>query len=196
MRSRSLPSLLALLTASAVAASCAGEEDVDDQMDQAEEAAVDTTAAAAPGVRADEETSPTDLDMEYREELTAQLSAPEGGDPAVTGTVRVLVPVRELEATPARHLAIDVEGLSPGAHAWHIHDGPCGTEAPVIIPLSGTADAEATAGPLVVADDGTASTEVPVDDLENLMLGEGNYSLHVHEKAGVEHGPTVACATL
>jgi hypothetical protein len=35
-----------------------------------------------------------------------------------------------------------------------------------------------------------------VPALADLMLGEGHYSLHVHEFGGIDHGAAVACADL
>lgn len=93
-------------------------------------------------------------------------------------------------------LALTATGLEPGDHAWHIHSGPCGSSAGVAIPLSQTAEMEAVVGPLAVDQTGQAEVTVEVPPLKREMLGTRERSLHIHEKSGIEHGPSVACATI
>jgi hypothetical protein len=93
-------------------------------------------------------------------------------------------------------LAVAARGLEPGDHAWHIHTGPCGAAGAVDIALSETEGKEATVGPLAVDQTGRVDTTVDVPMLHGDMLGTSQRSLHIHEKPGLDHGPTVACATL
>lgn len=133
----------------------------------------------------------------FTTELRADFHAPEGMvNTALHGQVEVLQPEPEMEGNPAPHLKVELSGLEPGEHAWHIHDGPCGEPASVLIPLTSTADMEGVGEPLVADESGHAIADLPVPPLSDLALGEGKYSLHVHESGGVDHGATVACATL
>lgn len=93
-------------------------------------------------------------------------------------------------------LAVDGQGLPPGAHAWHIHEGACGTDGPIRIALSSTADMEGTAGPLEVAADGTVRTTVEVTGLDRSQVGAGTHSVHIHERPGQDPGPAIACAMI
>lgn len=106
----------------------------------------------------------------------------------------------EMEAGTAGQgwrVEVSVNGLSDGEHAWHVHSGPCGEEAPVVVAFSETSDMEGVAGPLNVRN-GTASSQatVPGTELGLEQLQSGEHSIHVHERGGVDHGPTVACADL
>jgi|GEM_PF-1821150 len=95
-------------------------------------------------------------------------------------------------------VVVDVRGLSEGEHAWHIHSGPCGEQAPVVAPMTATADREGVDGPLMTGAGGMASDTAFVPDsvLALSALRASPHSLHVHQRGGVDHGPTVACATL
>lgn len=96
------------------------------------------------------------------------------------------------------HVQARVEGLSPGPHAWHVHSGPCGEEAPVVVAFTPTAEREGIAQPLVAGPDGVAqgTAFIPEGVLARRDVEVGGYSVHVHREGGVEHGPTVACAPL
>lgn len=122
----------------------------------------------------------------------AALEAPDGGDPGVGGMVVLLT---EGDAAPVT-LTIEALGLPPGNHAWHIHQGACGSSGPVQIPLSSTADMEGITGPLEVSDEGDADAEVELDALPRSAVGAGQHSLHIHVEEGIDHGPTIACATI
>jgi hypothetical protein len=136
-------------------------------------------------------------DATRRVDLEADFEPPQGTESDVAGTVRILVAEPAGAEGSAPQLAVDLTGLEPGEHAWHIHEGSCEADTPPVeIALSPTAEMEGITGPLVVQLDGTASAEVPVPQLEYLMTGSGRYSLHVHEHAGTDHGATVACANL
>jgi hypothetical protein len=57
---------------------------------------------------------------------------------------------------------------------------------------------EALGQPLTPDESGnaTASVTVPGDVFSFEQLEQGEYSVHVHERGGLDHGPTVACANL
>jgi len=93
-------------------------------------------------------------------------------------------------------LVIDVEGLPPGEHAWHIHEGDCGTAGPVRLPLSSTSEMEGTVGPVTVDQQGRVSRTVPLPQLDRAWIGSGSHSLHIHQRPGTDHGPTLACANI
>ncbi len=94
---------------------------------------------------------------------------------------------------------VELTGLAEGEHAWHIHKAKCGEEGPVVVAI--TPDKEGVQGigqPLVAGTDGRAagSVTIPADQLTVEQLQTGQLSLHVHERGGVDHGETVACAPL
>lgn len=95
-------------------------------------------------------------------------------------------------------LAVEVNGLPRGEHAWHIHSGPCGEDGPVVVPFTNTADKEGIGQPLMADQTGSAraTVMVPPTELTLQQLEGGQYSLHIHQQGGVDHGPTLACADL
>lgn len=122
----------------------------------------------------------------------ARLEPPQSGGTAVGGTILLY---RDGDGAPVT-LQIDAVGLPPGEHAWHIHQGSCGTSHAVAIALSPTAEMEGITGPLEVGDDGAAQEELEVPELMPSTVGAERHSLHVHERPGTDHGPTIACATI
>jgi len=95
-------------------------------------------------------------------------------------------------------IRVSLTGLTPGEHAWHIHQGTCEAGGDVVVALTDTGTMTGIASPLAVGDNGEVTTTVtiPTADLSPDMIQSGAYSLHVHERGGTEHGPTVACADL
>jgi Cu/Zn superoxide dismutase len=96
-------------------------------------------------------------------------------------------------------LAVTVSGAPAGPHAWHIHQAACGVSgAPIVVALSEKPGMPAVSGELQVAEDGTASTQVqvPASLVTMDQLRTGDYSLHIHQTGGAQHGPSIACATL
>jgi Cu/Zn superoxide dismutase len=116
---------------------------------------------------------------------------PAGGD--VTGTLR-------MTASPGQgmQLNVDLMGLTPGEHAWHIHSVPCGREGPVVVAITATPEQQGIGQPLMAGADGHAMGSVTVtpNKLSVEQLQTGQYSLHVHERGGTDHGATAACANL
>lgn len=135
----------------------------------------------------------------------ARPAPPTGGDEPATTTDRPGVATSDRATTGAEmsgeglRLTVEIEGLSQGEHAWHIHSGPCGEEAPVVVAITPTADMEGIGQPLTASREGEnvrASVTVPGDELTLDQLRSGEYSLHVHAQGGEDHGATVACADL
>ncbi|HUG41187.1 MAG TPA: CHRD domain-containing protein [Longimicrobiales bacterium] len=194
--------LFAVAFAAGVAACDGGNDDM--ELYEAEE-------AATPSL----ETSPgPDAAL-----MTAQFQPGEGATEAarISGTVHVFAAGgRDAATTPAAdgraaaptgesgttgqgfRVEVSVNGLSQGEHAWHIHSGPCGEEAPVVVAFSPTEDSEGLTNPLNADESGHAEAEatVPADELTIEGLRAAQHSLHVHAQGGVDHGPTVACADL
>jgi Cu/Zn superoxide dismutase len=111
----------------------------------------------------------------------------------VTGTLTITS-----SGVDAPQVTAQFSGLTPGEHAWHIHAAPCGEEGPVVVAFTPTADMEGIAEAVVAGDDGNAmaTASIPPDLLPLDQIDSGQYSVHVHEQGGVDHGPTVACANL
>ena len=124
---------------------------------------------------------------------TVLASADTSVAPAVNGEVAV---VASDDMDEPLELVVRGRGLAPGEHAWHVHTGPCGTDGPVRIPLSETAQDEGITGPLDVNDQGEFDETVEVPALNRTMVGTQGHSLHIHRNPGANHGPTVACATI
>ncbi len=79
---------------------------------------------------------------------------------------------------------IKLRGLTPGAHALHLHAGSCATPGAVAVSLG-----DVTAGP-----DGTVSTKVAASS--SILVAMKGYSLDVHAGASAAPGATVACGDL
>jgi hypothetical protein len=116
---------------------------------------------------------------------------PQGaGNPSTRGTVTLFTDVPNGTVT----LAIVADGLEPGEHAWHIHQGSCEEAGPIRFPLSAAPGFERDVGPLRVDDERHAEREVEVDGLTPAAVGRSQHSLHIHLTNGEDHGPSVACA--
>jgi Cu/Zn superoxide dismutase len=196
-------------------------------------------ATAAFGVACDadrqeaDETPPATEEMELppaspAEELLASGDFDEAE--GVTGDIGGRFKLRS-DAAGGATLMVELEGLTPGEHAWHIHQAECGTDGPVVIAFTPAPDIETVAGAqaLVAGADGraTATVTIPKEQLDKLHsgmateptsttvtppnsenapvdrparatgdTGERKFSIHVHERAGTDHGPTVACTNL
>jgi len=79
---------------------------------------------------------------------------------------------------------VKLSGLTPGAHALHLHVGSCAAPGAVAVSLG-----DVTAGP-----DGTVFTKVTANS-SIPVVGKG-YSLDVHAGASAAPGATVACGDL
>ena len=145
------------------------------------------------------ETEPLDRPAarEGRVVMTANFEPAEGRRTAepVRGTATVL---EAEEPNGDYRLAVRIEGLSEGEHAWHIHSAPCGKEAPVVVPFTATKESPGLAQALTPGEGGVAEANVtvPQNKLSLEQLKSGEYSIHVHERGGIDHGSTVACANL
>ena len=201
-----------LLTAALVA--CGGDDDIDtfeSDLPAAEEPMTAEPAADAPVMTAQFE-APEGGDQNVSG--TATVYRADGaamGSPSITAEETTTNTAGETEdpETPEMsasqtgttgqgwRIEVTLNGLTDGEHAWHVHSGPCGEEAPVAVAFSPTADMEGVTGPLNVQNGSAASqATVPADQLSLDQLENGEYSIHVHERGGTDHGPTVACANL
>jgi Cu/Zn superoxide dismutase len=120
----------------------------------------------------------------------AALEAQGAGDPSTRGTVTLFSDPHGQVVT----LSIVADGLAPGDHAWHIHQGSCEEAGPIRIPLSAAPGLEGDVGPLTVEDERHAEREVEVDGLTPTAVGRRQHSLHLHLGYGEDPGPSVACA--
>ncbi|MGH7542112.1 MAG: hypothetical protein ACRELC_14050 [Gemmatimonadota bacterium] len=157
---------------------------------------VDQNQAADPTAEADyesptaERTPASDQPMVVHE---ASFEAGEASQGPVDGTVRVTDP----GAGGDLELEVRITGVQPGEHAWHIHEGACTQAGAVHLALSATQGQEGIVDPLNADEQGVIDESVAVPELDRSLFGTGGqYSLHVHEQGGVDHGATVACATL
>lgn len=126
--------------------------------------------------------------------MTADVQ-PEGGS-NISGRVEILP---SADAANAFRVSVTFQNVPAGEHAWHIHQGACGVaDAPVVVPFTEEKDKPAIAAPITAGADGavTADVAVPANLLTVDQLRSGDYSLHVHEKSGTDHGATIACANL
>lgn len=120
----------------------------------------------------------------------SSFEAAEGTDLDLDGTLEIV----DRSGTP--ELVVELQGLPPGEHAWHIHSAPCGQEGPVVLALSTTSDMEGTVGPVTVDQEGRIDRTVSLPGLDRMWIGVGSHSLHIHERPGTDHGPTLACANI
>lgn len=178
---RHLP-ILAVVLSTTLAVACGPEESEPEP------------AADQPAMEAEVPAAGTEVPA-FSEEVRTEFAAPEGSASDVRGTLRLLVPVEGLEEADLR-LRAELAGLEAGPHAWHIHAGPCGVDAPVEIALSPSADQPGLTDPLIAAGNGTAEAEVDVPPLNERWVEAGAYSVRIHESAGADPGAEVACATL
>ena len=82
-------------------------------------------------------------------------------------------------------VSLDMEGLTEGAHANHIHDGSCDDLGPIVVPLDG-----------IVADsagDGSQTTGNPDEPLSHLETG---HYVAVHAEDVETIGAIVACGDI
>ncbi len=167
---------VAVISMPACAKDDAGEVDSDDT-DAPAQAATEATTPATPTLL-----------------MTIPIE-PEGGS-NVGGQVQVL----SNDADPnGFRLAVSFTGVPAGEHAWHIHQSACGVkDTPVVVPFTEDKDKPAIAGPIVADASGNAMSEVAVPStlLTVNQLRDADYSLHLHQKGGIDHGPTIACATM
>jgi len=170
-----------LLAATLIAAPACMSERTDEAADAA------PTTETAPPVATPAPMPPTPL-------VTAAVQ-PEGTS-TVAGEVQIL-PV-EGDANAFR-VSAHFTSVPAGEHAWHIHKGACGTkDAPVVVPFTPDGKQPGIASPVTAGADGNATAEasVPSTMLSVEQLRTGDYSLHIHEKGGTDHGLSIACANL
>jgi Cu/Zn superoxide dismutase len=169
-------------------AGCAEEPQLDDEISVQERAEQPEAVPMEPVDRPDGSESAV---------MTARCEPGEGLEPGRTSDGSVTV-MEALEMGGEYRRDVRIEGLSAGEHAWHIHSGPCGHAAAVVVPFTPTADEPGLADALTPGAGGVAeaSVTVPQGQLSLDQLRSGEYSLHVHQRGGVDHGPPLACANL
>ncbi|MGH7459862.1 MAG: hypothetical protein ACREMA_02390 [Longimicrobiales bacterium] len=174
-----------ILAAALVLALPACNRAADDNMDNPD--AVPPTTEPLPPATPPTPVTPTPL-------MTADMKGE--GNSAIAGQVQIL-PV-DGDPTGFR-VSVNLTNVPEGEHAWHIHQGACSAkDAPVVVPFTAAKDKPGIASPLVAAAGGTVTAEatVPGSLLTTQQLQSADYSLHVHQKAGTDHGPSIACAAL
>lgn len=94
-------------------------------------------------------------------------------------------------------LHVRLAGLSENNHAWHIHEGACGSVGQIVIPISGAAGRDGVGDDLDPDDEGTIERTVDIDRQHMGMLSPNQaYSVNVHTGDGENPGAPIACATL
>jgi Cu/Zn superoxide dismutase len=124
------------------------------------------------------------------EPYTARITPIDGF--AISATVDVDPNVNDTE------ISAEFDGLTPGEHAWHIHQGTCAAPGDIIVALTDTETMTGIADPLEANDEGAASAtvSVPAANLTPASIETGQYSLHVHEGGPAAPGASVICADL
>jgi hypothetical protein len=137
--------------------------------------------SSVPKVETDPETGNVDVDFErigHHEAWTSTLAAVGGS--GVSGSAGADV------ADDDTHAATAIRGRSGGVHPWHIHEGKCGDNGPIVGPASAYP-------PLRVGADGRAAAMAHLDGVE---LNEAkNYYVNVHASP-TNLGTIVACGAL
>ena len=119
-----------------------------------------------------------------------------GTGSSITGQVRVLPGI---DANTGFRIAVDLTNVPEGQHDWHIHQGSCDTNGPIVVPITADKDKTGISQPIqgVTGGTATAQADVPSTMLTADQLRSGDYSLHVHAKSDPNnHGPTIACSNL
>ena len=160
-----------------------------EKREQAEEAAppAETPAPSA--------TTPTTPTPDVNTPLFTTNVTGKGTGSSITGQVRVLPGI---DPNTGFRIAVDLTNLPEGQHDWHIHQGSCDTNGPVVVPLTADKDKTGISQPIQGGTaTATAQADVPSTMLTADQLRSGDYSLHVHAKSDPNnHGPTIACSNL
>lgn len=116
----------------------------------------------------------------------------EGGGSGVSGEVELI----DLPATDDMQVQVDVSGIAPGAHAWHIHTGTCAQMGGIFLPFTTAGSNAGIDDPIEVGADGRGEEDanIPAARLTRQQLEAGDYALNIH--ANATGGPGVACANL
>jgi hypothetical protein len=124
----------------------------------------------------------SDSGPSYGSRWNATLATPA----ALTGALDVHGTAWMAPATGHTTAGVSISNAAPGGtHPWHIHEGRCGGNGPIL----GPADAYP---PLNVANDGTASAQANLD----IPLPEsGDYYVNVHASSD-NMGTIIACGNL
>jgi hypothetical protein len=94
-------------------------------------------------------------------------------------------------------LHVRLAGLSENDHAWHIHEGACGSVGQIVMPISNAPGRDGIGSDLDPGSDGTVEETVNIDRQHMAMLSPNqSYSVNVHRGDSDNPGPAIACATL
>lgn len=115
-----------------------------------------------------------------------------GGAAGVSGEVEVI----DLPQTDDLHIQVEVAGIAPGQHAWHIHSGTCAQMGGIVVPFTTAGPNTGIDEPIEVAANGRGEEDahIPAARLTRQQLEGGDYALNIHANPG--GGPGVACANL
>jgi|SwirhirootsSR3_FD_contig_31_26903752_length_582_multi_5_in_0_out_0_1 Cu/Zn superoxide dismutase len=146
------------------------------------------TPATTPAPAPTPEAAPTPL-------VTAAVTG-KGTGSKIQGQVQVLP---STDPATSFKVSVDLTGVPEGMHDWHIHQGSCAANGPVVVPFTADKDKQGISSPIQAPADGIVKVEadVPSSMLTADQLKSGEYSLHVHAKSDAKnHGPTIACSDL
>lgn len=115
-----------------------------------------------------------------------------GGATGVSGEVELV----DLPQTDDMQVQVDVSGISPGGHAWHIHSGTCAQLGGIVVPFTTAGPNQGLDTPIEVSAGGRgeADARIPAERLSRQQVEGGDYALNIH--ANATGGPGVACANL
>lgn len=112
---------------------------------------------------------------------------------AVTGTARLL----SVPGSPDLFAHVEVDGLTPGEHAWHLHTGTCDQVGSIAVPFSALGARAGTSTVLTANTEGEAEGigPIPAAQVTRDQLMAGDYVIQIHN-GGSPPGPGIACAEL
>ena len=115
-----------------------------------------------------------------------------GGATGVSGEVELV----DLPQTDDMQVQVDVAGIAPGGHAWHIHSGTCAQLGGIVVPFTTAGQNQGIDTPIEVGANGRgeADARIPADRLSRQQIEGGDYAPNIH--ANPNGGPGVACANL
>lgn len=115
-----------------------------------------------------------------------------GGATGVSGEVEVV----DLPTTDDMQVQVEVRGIAPGQHAWHIHSGSCAQPGGIVVPFTAAGQMAALDDPIEVGANGAGEEDarIPAERLSRQQIESGDYALNIH--ANPSGGAPVACADL
>ena len=113
---------------------------------------------------------------------------------AIGGTARLI----DIPRFSSMQVQVDVRGLTPGPHAWHIHTGGCRNPGGIVVPFTPIGAQAGIDEPLTAGENGQVTQDaiIPAELLTPAQVQAGEYSLHVHNSAGANPGRSIGCAEM